>query len=683
MKHIAAFISLGLILLTTNTVQAQWQQVSNGIKGSSITSLAISGSKYFAGTDGGGLFVADSSNNNWSPVYLGQICTYVKSIISDSSGLFVLGSDGLFLSSDNGDTWSLLLSVSGGNLAVKGDTVVYSSGQNTLCVSFNLGASWSTITPTNMGYCGCIAIAGNNVLVSNGIGVYISNNGCASFYLTTNLTGNTNVTHLCSNNNRVCGVNGENIIVSTDFGLTWTIISGPPTGLITSIAVDETKIVVGTEGCGVYVSYDQGITWINVYMGLGNPFIMCLALHDSTVLAGTNGGGVFLSNDGLNSWMSFSEGIVNVSVHEIRKLGNSLFAGLWSETMKQINAIYRSDDNAQSWQAKVNGIDPNLHFILGRMDKIGDHIFAPVGDQSNIMGTADNGENWYSCNTGLQNQTPVGLITLGSKVFIGFIYGSVYYTLDTANYWLLNYNINLNGISSLVKKGEDTLLIGGNSTIAYTFNQGQSWNQPVINLPSNISCLTIKGDKILAGTHDYGIYISSNWGINWNFISSGMPLTQNTVFCIETFGNLIFAGTNKGVYMGTDYGGSWINITDNLINPYTMSMHIADGYLYVGTSKTGIWRRPIDLLLNLPEITDQPDFQVSPNPFHNQFILDYTGESKTAGYFLYNAVGQLVMQGKCVSSERTTIETGSLKPGIYLLRLIDKNKSRTLKLVKD
>lgn len=77
------------------------------------------------------------------------------------------------------------------------------------------------------------------------------------------------------------------------------------------------------------------------------------------------------------------------------------------------------------------------------------------------------------------------------------------------------------------------------------------------------------------------------------------------------------------------------------------------------------------------EVNAPEDIEIYPNPVIDVFVVN--GAEKNSKFELLNLKGQLVMQG---SIKNETIDIKILPKGTYLLKVIQKNESKTLKIVK-
>jgi photosystem II stability/assembly factor-like uncharacterized protein len=86
------------------------------------------------------------------------------------------------------------------------------------------------------------------------------------------------------------------------------------------------------------------------------------------------------------------------------------------------------------------------------------------------------------------------------------------------------------------------------------------------------------GTNIFAGTDSYGIYLSTNNGINWQAVNNGIPIPID-VGAFATLGTNVFAGTDgAGVFLSSNNGVSWQARNNGLTN------HVINSIITVGTN---------------------------------------------------------------------------------------------------
>ncbi|CAN5415721.1 hypothetical protein BH10BAC5_BH10BAC5_18920 [soil metagenome] len=93
------------------------------------------------------------------------------------------------------------------------------------------------------------------------------------------------------------------------------------------------------------------------------------------------------------------------------------------------------------------------------------------------------------------------------------------------------------------------------SICLFLLNSAQAeWTQ--ITTPSGqyVHSIAYSGSNLLCGTNT-GLYLSSDMGGNWRYISNGINFQVITLFF--KFGQKLFAGTSNGIYFSTDNGEEW------------------------------------------------------------------------------------------------------------------------------
>jgi hypothetical protein len=266
----------------------------------SILSLAInSNGDVFAGATGKGIFRSSNNGDSWTLVNTWT----AKSIAINSSGYIFAGTSGggMCRSTDNGASWAQVNNGLGGNFTTYIEAVAINSSGHVfatilqsgwVCRTTDNGANW---TAANIGYYGTGSIM--SLVINSGGYIFASTN--------------------------------EGIYRSANNGTNWIKVN---TGLadtnVQVLAVNSSgHIYAGTNGGRVYRSIDNGINWTQI--GLTSASVRSLAINSSGyIFAGTNGGGVYRSTDDGGSWTQINSGLTNISVGSLAiNSGGYVFAG--------------------------------------------------------------------------------------------------------------------------------------------------------------------------------------------------------------------------------------------------------------------------------------------------------------------------------------------------------------------
>lgn len=106
---------------------------------------------------------------------------------------------------------------------------------------------------------------------------------------------------------------------------------------------------------------------------------------------------------------------------------------------------------------------------------------------------------------------------------------------------------------------------------------------------SGVTVIAISGDNLFAGTDNNGIFRSSENGLNWTAVNSGLP-AKAWISALAVKGTVLFAGTTgEGVFRSENNGTSWIAINQGLTNIYVRTLAVMDANLFAGTD-AGVFR---------------------------------------------------------------------------------------------
>lgn len=301
------------------------------------------------------------------------------------------------------------------------------------------------------------------------------------------------------------------------FGLT-----GVPIQAITIDPTDPSIVFSASRGQGVFRSTDSGRTWRPQNQGLQNLFVNSIAIdpQDHTrVFAGT-GQGALLGDSG---------------------------AG-----------IYRSTDGGQTWtrvhemhveQIVINPQNPSEIYAVG----------GPPVLKSN-----DGGAVWAPA----------------------FVQGDA-----TANLTITSLAISPTDPKVLLISG---VTEGGSGSILRSSSSGAPWEVVLnsgIKFVNDVTFAPGNGQIAYAGNGD-GVWKSTDSGATWHRITESLgSLTALHVLVNPLSDNIIYvAAAEKGVYRSIDAGATWRGLSDGLEGERvrTLSIRISPEVLFAGTDN-GVW----------------------------------------------------------------------------------------------
>ncbi|MBK7630251.1 MAG: T9SS type A sorting domain-containing protein [Ignavibacteriales bacterium] len=526
----------------------------------------------------------------------------------------------------------------------------------------------------------------------------------------------------------------EGVFRSTNNGNTWTQVSNglPQDPLsylyVTDITIaSDSSIVLTTAFNGIFRSTDYGNNWINVLSGSftslsSNGNQIYASCYDDTNLRGW----IYRSDDNGQSWVLTGWKFTRVKNILLRN-------GVVIASSDQGVGI--STDNGSSWTFKNFGTDYQIVNSL-EYDFYG-KLFAVVN--AGIYNPTDDGKNWYPFYPSTNNyyvkdfeKLRTGIMFMGTRTSSGGIIGAVFRSpngqswtkiLDAEVWFLENendsiiyigtemhqglyrYHVKQNilqhllgsvSVFSFTSKAGGILLAGSGQyegTMYRSTDNGGTWVESANGLgPVSItSMVTTSQGYIVAASYGssttgYGIYISSDNGVNWNHTS----ITEGNfnVLFINSNGE-IFAGGEKGKLLkSTDEGNTWSDISSGL--PFDRILCLAQnpsGYLLAGTADNGIY------------ITSEPtgvsfdnkvaNFSLSqnyPNPFNPTTKINYEiPERCTVQLKIFNLLGQeiksLVSEEQFAGKYEIEFDGGNLSSGVYFYKMSAGDFSETKKFI--
>jgi photosystem II stability/assembly factor-like uncharacterized protein len=315
-----------------------WIDVSTGLGKGVIEALLFDGTNLFAGTpaDAAGVYRSTNGGASWEPVAAGlPIGKTIRSLISFGAYVFAgTEGDGIYRSSDHGDTWAktdinntLLAQALVLTFCAK-DNALFAGATNGIYKSTDGGATFQRTLdgfPPNIGvFAWSLTVSGGNVVAAVTVlfspsealaGIFYSPDNGSTWQQATLPIVPTAVTAVASDGSSLAyaGVFGQSSSVkglykSTDAGVTWS--QRPALNVdIERLAAKGSNVLAGGL-FAAYYSIDFGENW-NFSSPPGNcPFgcgIFTYTFRDNSIFAGDTAG-MFFSTDSGASWIPVNEG---------------------------------------------------------------------------------------------------------------------------------------------------------------------------------------------------------------------------------------------------------------------------------------------------------------------------------------------------------------------------------------
>lgn len=314
------------------------------------TSILWNGGKFWLATSTG-VYYSDDGGDAWQVRNNGLQNQVVENILADGDTLMVIGAQtGLFASWDGGASWPQL-EVTTPEWGITIVTGIYASDQHKVASTFqgtfktnSVKQAWTQIIlPDGNKNISFIAGDGNKVVgVVYSQGLYTSlDGGDVWLFKPVDLLADVAVTTATVKGDTVVLGTDRGLLISKDFGATWTLTSTPPTYFWPkTILFHESSLIVLT-GLGLYRTTDLGNTW-------GRMDDLPLETYPEDMVIADNGNwyaatqfGVYVSyNKGLN-WFPVNTDLTSPVASLVFK-EDQLFAGtygrgVWSSLASQLN----------------------------------------------------------------------------------------------------------------------------------------------------------------------------------------------------------------------------------------------------------------------------------------------------------------------------------------------------------
>ncbi len=371
------------------------------------------------------------------------------------------------------------------------------------------------------------------------------------------------------------------IVKSTNNGTSWTVIPSPTIATPTGLSNYSKRIVV--LGTGEYLmciqsqfdcyrSTNGGATWTNIG-NVGDVFLWALTQGTTSYILGSGDAGILKTTDGGLTFSGFSTGIPHPNANEITLLNNK-------DMVIGATRPYYSSDFGQTLTLAT--LEPASKYL-----QVGDSLIG-YGGNRRMLKSKDSGKTWAEFGA---DQLYYTFLTKDAS-------GTGFYGSDGVS---LKYSTNLKTWTDIVLSG----LPSGYSINSLVIDQG-GLIYAVIN-----SYDPITGQDL--GTDVYKIVFGSATKIS---TSIGTTNPSNILY----FNNKIYLYDTQGiVYKSTD-GEVWTQVSA----PAGNSLLVANNYLFVPASGSVLWVSRNDGA-TWQSVGDTPPAIGSAPVFRNVVINEYDG----------------------------------------------------------
>lgn len=392
---------------------------------------------------------------------------------------------------------------------------------------------------------------------------------------------------------------GFYLSVSADSGVSWSSYGGgvhPDLHAIWINPSNPSQVLLGTDG-GAYESVDRGGTWrmfqnlplsqfYHVAYDMARPYNVYGGLQDNGSWMGPSQspGGIenrdWRNLGGGDGFYAFPDPKDNDAVYWQYQGGNIMRKSTSTLETKEIKPFRSKGEPDLRWNW-------NTPFVVGRKSN------ALYAGSQYLYRSSNKGDSWQRISPDLTTNDPAKLKQRES--------GGLTLDNSTAENHCTIFSISESPLdASVLWAGTD------DGNLQVTRNGGKSWKNVVAQipgLPTGTWCMSVSAGNHQAGTayaafsgHQTGdtkvyLFRTSDFGDHWVSIATDSIKGFARVIREDLVNpDLLFAGTEAGLYVTVDGGKQWARFTGNFppVPVYDIAIHPREGDLIVATHGRGV-----------------------------------------------------------------------------------------------
>ncbi len=341
--------------------------------------------------------------------------------------------------------------------------------------------------------------------------------------------------------------------------------------------------------------------------------------------------------------------------------GTDLFAGTQG-------GLFLSTNDGLRWNPiGPAGFDSNWFTSIVQF---GGKIFVSTLN-SGIFVSSDMGVNWMADSLGVSGSTTLDvgeIVSSNTNIITGTNVG-VFTSTDSGVSW--QKTLDVPTMKPMLADGKNVYgLVNLDTTFYYSSDAGLTWEKRGYFIGQIYSMVNVHGDIFAAMSNGAGFYLSTDQGNTWA-TADGDLIVENfprfNAHFAYTYGDDVFIGSDFGVFLTTNEGLNWQDVTDSAVQPE--DGHILDidgiiawnGNLFVGADDS-VWYRPLSQMLPNDSVSASPTptagIAVYPDPIAQSASMNVTLEkSAVADISIVNMLGE----------EVANIFNGALSEGTHSL----------------
>ena len=404
------------------------------------------------------------------------------------------------------------------------------------------------------------------------------------------------------------------VITDKDKFMNWAIL-GPTGGDVRAVAIDpknKDRVYISTLDGQIYLSDNAGSSW-QLLVNLNKPQLildnLMVDVRDSKVIYASGHryklpGGFFKSTDGGVNWKEAKE-LRGESIHSMTqsdKDPNVIIVGT-------LDGVWLSKNSGDDWGKIESNTMPVNVDSLAIDPKNASTFYA--GTWWRAYKSTDSGKNWRLVKDGMIDDSDVFAVTVdprNSDHIIASACSGIYESFNAGDRWA-----KINGIPGDSRRTyaivqhpsiAGTVYAATNQGFWMTTNGGKSWMLTTSRdlMVTSIAVSSEAPNRIFIGTSLYGVMVSDDGGKNWRQTNTNFSarftyaITPDVERADRVYAITQNVGSGGGFFFySDDRGQSWQqakNLDVNRISPYALLQDRVDpNVIYLGTN-VGVFRSP-------------------------------------------------------------------------------------------
>lgn len=388
--------------------------------------------------------------------------------------------------------------------------------------------------------------------------------------------------------------------------------------------------------CSVlFCSFALSAQWGQVNAGITNISMGAKVLGHSgrSIFCGTlNGAKMYRSADNGNNWSEITTPVAGNVPECGFYAGTTYYSGLNAAS----DCIYTSTNEGNTWAVGSGG--PTSSVVRGFISA-GTSVFAYTSNKG-VYKSSDNGATWLQVNSGLTNLNVIWMESITNKIIAATIGAGVFVSNDNGNSWAAS----------------NTGISGGALNASFIWKMAGSlyYYEP--------------GGTAYKSTDDAATWTAwtkpTFFGLGLNEV-----YRRGSNLYIET--RFFSGGLRDSVFVSTNEGQSWSNITANLSASDLNASGLLEfnGFAFISynliSPNLGVYRYVMPVGLN-KESVERASVTFFPNPTKDVLLFSSLNSDKLVTYTIISALGKELKSG-ILNSEENKLDISELAEGTYYL----------------